>query len=157
MSRFTERNKIIGAAPPKDYNAAAMTAKYVSLKDYGHLTIVIHSGAWAGGTAAVSLLQATDVSAGSAKALGMTYQYTGTAASGLLTKTAVLLNTFNISVANTMHIIEIENTDLDASNGFDCVTLVIATPGANNDFYNVDYILSEPRNPKQALLTAILD
>ena len=157
MGLLVENAKIIGAADPKDYTGVAMTAKYISLKNYNHLTIVIHSGAWAAGTAAVSLLQASDVSATGAKALGFSYQWTGTAASGLLTKTAVTANTFNISVANTMHVIEVDANSLDKANSFDCVTLVVATPGANSDFYNVDYILSEPKYAAATPPSAIVD
>lgn len=155
---LVERAKIIGVNPGSSNMAnTAMTAKYVSLKNYNHLTIIIHSGAWAGGTAAVSLLQATDVSASGAQALEFDYQWTGTVASGLLTRTAVTSDTFNISVANTLHVIEIDADSLDRDDNFDCVTLVVATPGANNDYYNVDYILSEPRYTSDVPESAIID
>lgn len=155
---LAEYCKIIGVNPGStNMTGTAMTAKYVSLKNYRHLTIIIHSGAWAGGTAAVSLLQASDVSATGAKALGFSYQWTGTVASGALTKTAVTSDTFNISVANTLHVIEVDSDTLDADNAFDCVTLVVATPGANNDYYNVDYILSDARYAEDVPPTAITD
>ena len=155
---LVEQTKIIGVNPGStNMTGTAMTAKYVSMKGYDHLTIIIHSGAWAGGTAAVSLLQATDVSASGAQALGFDYQWTGTVASGLLTRTAVASDTFNISVANTLHVIEIDADTLDRDDGFDCVTLVVASPGGNNDYYNVDYILSEPRYTSATPPTAIID
>lgn len=154
---FVEQNKLIGASAPADMSGTAMTAKYVSMKNYNHLTIVIKSGAWAGGTAAVTLLEATDVSASGAQALALDYQWTGTVASGYLTKTAVTSDTFNIAAANTFHVIEIDSSMLDVADGYDCVTLAVATPGVNSDFYSVDYILSEPRYAGGTPASAIVD
>jgi hypothetical protein len=155
MNSFCENNKIIGVSEPKDKTGAAMTAKYVSMKDYGKLTILIETGAWAAGSSAISLLQATDVAATSAHALGFKWVWLGTAVSGLLTKTAVVSNTFLVDTALSVWAIEIDASDLDADH--DCVTLVCATPGANADFYAVQYILSEPRFAQAILPTAILD
>lgn len=155
---LVEQTKIIGVNPGStNMSGTAMTAKYVSLKNYGHLTIIIHTGAWAAGTAAVTLSQAKNVSAGSAKALGFGYQWTGTVASGALTRTAVTSDTFNLAAANTLHVIEVDADSLDRSNDFDCVTLAVASPGANNDYYNVDYILSEPRFAEDTPPSAIVD
>lgn len=155
---LVEQTKIIGVNPgSSNMTGTAMTAKYVSMKGYNHLTIIIHSGAWAGGTAAVTLAQAVDVSAGSTKALGFAYQWTGTVASGALTRTAVTSDTFNLAAANTMHVIEVDADSLDRDNAFDCVTLAVASPGGNNDYYNVDYILSEPRYTKSTPPSAIID
>jgi len=155
---LVEKAKIVGVHPgSSNMSGTAMTAKYVSMKNYGHLTILIHSGAWAGGTAAVTLLQAQDVSATGAKALGFSYQWTGTVASGALTRTAVTSDTFNISAANTLHVIEVDADSLDRDGGFDCVTLAVGSPGVNNDYYNVDYILSEPRFAQSTLPSAIAD
>lgn len=155
---FVEQNKLISAkAGETNMSGTAMTAKYVSLKNYGHLTIIIHSGAWAGGTAAVTLAQATDVSASDTKALGFSYQWTGTVASGALTRTAVTSDTFNISAANTLHVIEVDADSLDRGSAFDCVTLAVASPGVNNDYYSVEYILSEPRFAQSTPPSAIVD
>lgn len=160
---WMQKNLYVPVAPPQSYNGAAMTAKYVSLDKYRHLTIIIKTGAWAAGTAAVSLLQARNVAALNAKALGMTLQYTGTVASDVWTETAVVGDTFNLAAANTVHIIEIDAMGLDQTGmsttggPFDCVTLVIATPGANADFYNVEYILSDPRYIESPMPRAIID
>jgi len=134
-----------------------MTAEYVSLKGYDHLTIVIQTGAWAGGTAAVSLLEATNVSAGSATALGMDYMWTDDAAAGTLVKTAVTSDTFNLDTANSLYIIEIDAEELDVDSSKDCVSLVVATPGANADLYSVLYILSGTRYEQGSPPSAIVD
>ncbi len=155
---LVEQAKIIGVNPgSSNMSGTAMTAKYVSMKNYGHLTILIHTGAWAGGTAAVTLSQAKDVSATDAKALAFSYQWTGTVASGALTRTAVTSDTFNLAAANTLYVIEVDADTLDRGSGFDCVTLAVASPGANNDYYSVDYILSEPRFAQSTPPSAIVD
>src|SRR5882724_9200090 len=126
---LVERKKLIWAAEPKNYTGAAMAAKYVSLKNYQWISIVITTGAWAAGTAAVTLLQATDVSATGAKALafGIPFQWNDITTSGTLVKTAVVSDTFNLTTANKMHVIEINPAQLDVANGFDCLTLAIAS------------------------------
>jgi len=156
---MTQQCKILAGAPPLDHNATAMTARYVSLKYYGHLTIMINVGAWAGGTAAVSMLQATDVSATGAKALGFTSMWHDSATDGLLVETAVVANTFNLSAAsaNDLYVIEVDATSLDTANDFDCVTLVIGTPGANADLYGVMYVLSQPRYAQATPPCALVD
>lgn len=156
--RVIENIKPVWAAPPQNFTGAAMTAKYVSLKNYDRLWIVIQTGAWAAGTAAVSLLQATNVAAAGAKALGLTTMWvSGANPSDTYTKTAVVANTFNLATANLVYIIDVAASDLDVTNGFDCVTLVVATPGANADFYSVMYYGVFPRYPDAALPTMILD
>ncbi len=157
MTRLIETQKFIWGGEPKNYTGAAMTAEYVSLKLYKHLTIVIQTGAWAGGTAAVSLLEATNVSAGSATALNLEWMWTDEATGGTLVKTAVASDTFNLTTANKLYIIEIDAAELDVDSSKDCVTVVVATPGGNADFYGVVYILSEPRFSGTTPPSAIID
>jgi len=142
---MVEQTKYIWAAPPQSYINAAMTAKYVSMKYYGHVTFLIQTGAWAAGTPAVSINETTDVtnSLADAQALAFTSYWTDAAATGTLVETACV-STFNIAnQANVLYVIEVDARSLSA--GFDCLTLVIATPGANADFYSVLYQLSMPR------------
>lgn len=158
--RLNESFKSIWGAPPQSYSGTAMTANYVSLKGYDRLWIIINTGAWAGGTAAVTLSQATAVAGTSAKALGMSFMYVNTsAAKGVFTKTAVTSNTFNLDTANLQYQIEVNASDLDVDNAFDCVTLAVASPGGNADFYSVVYILGPARWPDAVgnLLNPLVD
>lgn len=156
-TRSVDNVKYVLAATLKNYTGAAMTAKYVSLKNYNHITIIIQTGAWAAGTAAVTLLQASDVSATGAKALAVAKMWTSTLASDTLAENTVTSNTFNLDTADTLYIIEIDAATLDVSNGFDCLTLAVASPGANADFYGVQYRLSGARYAQAALPSAIVD
>lgn len=147
MSRnlLVENDKVIWAIAPKDWTGAASIGDYVSMKNYGHLTIIILTGAWAGGTSAITITQSLTVAAGSEKALGMSFQWNDVAASGTLVKTAVVANTFTIGTANKLYVIEIEASSLDKANNFDVVTVKGASPGANADLYGAIYILSKSR------------
>lgn len=136
----------IGAVPI-DTTGAAVTGDYVSMKGFDHLTIIISQGAWAGGTPAVTLKQASDVAGTGEKALSFAWRWTKVALTGTTyTKTAVTSDTFNLpATANTINVLEIDAASLDGDGGFDCVRLAIATPGANADLIAATYILSEPR------------
>jgi hypothetical protein len=151
--KLVENFCIEAGAVPLDTTGAAVTGDYVSMKDYRHLTIIIQQGAWAGGTPAVTLKQATAVAGTGEKALSFSKRWTKVALTGTtFTETAVTSDTFNLpATANTMNVLEIDAEDLDVANGFDCVRLGIATPGANADLISATYILSEPRYA-QALL-----
>lgn len=155
--RTVELNKLIWAVEPKNYTGAACADKYVSLKNYGHMTVVIITGAWAGGTAAVTLKQATAVAGTGAKALAFPLQWNDAAESGTLVKTAVVANTFNLATANKMYVIEVPAESLDVDGGFDCVTLAVATPGANADFYGAIYVLPEAKYAQATPPSALVD
>jgi len=149
--------KPIWAAEPKNYTGAAMTAKYVSLKDSAHIRIQIQTGAWAAGTAAVTLSQATAVAGTGAKALAFTKVWKDTAVSGTVVETAVAANTFNLDTANSLYIVEVDAAELDTTNGFDCLTLAVASPGANADFYGVTYLLEDLRYAQATPPTVLTD
>ena len=53
--------------------------------------------------------------------------------------------------------IEFAADDLDVTNGFDCVCVKTATPGANADLLAIVYILSGARNPVAGILNAKAD
>ena len=149
--------KIVEGFPPIDTTGAAQTANHVSLKGYDHCTIIINTGAWAGGNAAVTVQQSTVVAGTDDKALGFSYMYTndGAATTDTLTKTAVTSNTFNVDTAASMYIIEIPASTLDTENNFDCIELNTASPGANADLISCTYILWNGRYKDG--VTALLD
>jgi len=157
---FVENLKVVYGSEPKNYTGATGNSDYVSLKNYDRAVAVIQTGAWAGGTAAVTLTQATDVSGAGAKSLSFanqwTFQSTGFT-NDSLTKTAVSSDTFNLSTANTVHVIEIEASDLDLANNFDCLRVSVASPGANADFYGIMIYLYGSRYPQATPPSAIVD
>jgi len=155
-TRLIESTKSVWACEPKNYTGAANTVRYASLKLYDRMLISIQTGAWAGGTAAVTLKQATDVSATGSKALGFTVMWVNTAAApDTFVKTAVASNTFTMGTANLLYLIEVVASDLDQDGSFDCVGVDVASPGANADIYGITYLLANPRYP-QALTPSAL-
>jgi len=157
---FVENLKVVYGSEPKNYSGITGNSDYVSLKNYDRAACVIQTGAWAGGTAAVTLTQAQDVSGTGAKALSFaaqwTYQSTGFTIDAL-TRTAVSSDTFNLATVNTLYVIELEASDLDLANNFDCFRVSIASPGANNDFYGVMIYLYGCRYPQATPPSAIVD
>jgi hypothetical protein len=146
-TRLIDNYGIEVAAVPVNTTGAAVTGDYYSLKNYNHVTFIITQGAWAGGTPAVTLKQASAVAGTGEKALAFDKYWSKVALTGTTyTETAVSSNTFNLTAtANTVTVIEVDAASLDVSNGFDCVRLDIASPGANADLIAVVAILGGPR------------
>jgi hypothetical protein len=141
--RLATKGQVVAVIPPANYSGAASTDIYISQKNTSHVTYILKTGAWAGGTAAVTLLQATDVAGTGSKALAFDTVYTNAAntASDLLVKTAVASNTFNLTAANAIYLIEVDTSSLDVTNSFDCLALHVATPGSNADYYDAVAVL----------------
>ena len=146
-TRLVDNYGIEVAAVPVNTTGAAVTADYYSLKNFNHVTFIIVQGAWAGGTPAVTLKQATAVAGTGEKALAFDKYWTKTGLTGTTyTETAVVSSTFNLTAtANTITVIEVDAASLDVSNGFDCVRLDVASPGANTDLIAVVAILGGAR------------
>lgn len=157
--RLIEQLGLECAAVPIDTTGAAVTGDYYCLKYYNHITFIIQQGAWAGGTPAVTLKQATAVAGTGEKALSFLYYWSQVALTGTgYTRTAVTSDTFNLTAtANTTTILEVEASDLDLANGFDCVRVGIATPGSNADLIAVFAILSQPRYEQFSPMDAKVD
>ena len=142
-NRLLEIIKCNPGAVPIDTNGAACNGDWINMANFKNCVIKISQGAWAGGTPAVTLNQATDNAGTGSKALAFDQYYQYTALTGdTPTKTTVVSNTFNLpATANTFTFFEIHNQDLDAANGFNFFQVSIASPGANADLICVDYIL----------------
>ena len=120
---------------------------WISMKGYQKLQFLIITEAWAAGTSAITLNQATDVAGTGAKALTYAKHWLSTTysleAAPLWVQTAGTLTLPN--TANQAYLIEVDADSLDADNAFDCVKIIFGTPGANNDYLQCIAILSEPR------------
>ncbi|KKL95627.1 hypothetical protein LCGC14_1852690 [marine sediment metagenome] len=143
--RLLRATQLVQCSPPKDHTSAAAVTEWVSLKGYGHCTFYILTGAWAAGTAAVTLNEAPLVSGVGTQALAFNNMFTNDAAptSPLLVETAVASDTFNVDTALSTYVIEVDASEL--TEGFDCLNCAIASPGANTDLYTLFAVLSEPR------------
>jgi hypothetical protein len=158
-TRLVDNCGIEVAAVPVDTTGAAVSGDYYSLKNYNHITFIICQGAWAGGTPAVTLKQATAVAGTGEKALSFTKYWSKVAITGTtFTETTVSSDTFNLTAtANTVTVIEVDAATLDVSGGFDCVRVNIASPGSNADLIAVVAILGGPRFAQAVLPDAKVD
>lgn len=143
QGRILETIKPIAAFVPIDTTGAGQDGDWVSLKHYKRCAIVLMQGAWAGGTSAVTVQQASDASGTGAKALTIEYYYQGTfATDDAYAKTTISSNTFNLpATANTFTLLEIHQQDLDMNNGFCFIRVRTATPGANADLIAGLYLM----------------
>lgn len=99
---------------------------YVSMKNYrrAQIIITIADGTTVTGST-ITLKQATAVAGTGEKALAFTRMLANTdyGASKTMTETAVTSNTFTTQTTNSkdsVYIIDIDASDLDVANGFDC-------------------------------------
>ena len=172
--RLLEQIQIVTAFPPSDLNTDA-DGDWVSLKNYSGCLIVVHKAAGTAGDD-ISLLveQATAVAGTSSKALtfnhlyakvgataltgvGAFTKYTGTATNDLDT-----VSTFGTDiVADTgeaLFVIDIKASDLDVTNGFDCLKVSIEGDDVGNSTYGAGfYILYGAAYPGASPLSAIVD
>jgi hypothetical protein len=133
---------VTGLGPVVPSSAAP---RWVSLKNYQHLTILVtvQNGTTVTGSA-IGLSQATAVAGTGAKTLPFTrmWQNIDNAAGDAYTETAVSSNTFTTDSTNSKtlkYIIEVDAQDLDVQNGFDCVRATVGNATAAT--VSVEYIL----------------
>lgn len=165
MSRdFLSQLNIQPAIIPVDLATGANNGDWVSLKNFNKLAVVVFKAAGiAGDDPIITLKQATDVAGTGAKALNFERIYARVGVQtgiGVWTKvTQAAGNTYQDAVsaeAQGLFMIEIDATDLDVNNGFDCVQLSIPDVGAGGAQLGCAlYILGEPRNSPNT--SAIVD
>ncbi len=126
---------------------SSSTPDYVSLKNYRKLTIVIivDNNTTVTGSA-ITLKQATAVAGTGEKALAFTLVWANidTGATDTLVKTAVVSSTFttdDTNAKNLMYVIEVDASELDVANSFDCVR--VGTADATAAIVSVLYILGD--------------
>lgn len=135
---------------------------YVSLKNFDRLTIIlaVDNGATAVTGTAITLKQATDVAGTGEKALGFTKMFANldAAASDTLVETAVTSDTFTTLTTlnkNALYVVEIAASDLDVTNGFDCVRVDALSMADAVGI--VQYILHGARHASPLSISAIVD
>jgi hypothetical protein len=144
-ARLVEFARIIPAFGPLDTNGAAQNGTWVSMKNYRRCAIVLRSGAWAGGTVAVTLEQAQDASGTGAEPLSFDEYYqvfnVADTPDDQASETPVVNGTYNFGGANLVHVIEIRTGDMDITNGYSFLRVQTASPGSNSDLIAALYVL----------------
>lgn len=155
--RIAENFQIVQAIAPVDFQTALNTGDYVNMKNYGHLTVVIHHSIGTDGDdIIISLRQAKNVSDGSGKVLNIAEIFhkigaTALSAIPLFTRaTQTAAATYDTDALDeaqneAIYLVEISKDDLDTDNDFNCVRVAIADVGGNAMLGSAIYILSDPR------------
>lgn len=171
-TRLLESINIVTAAHG-DANSD-LDGDWVSLKNYdGCLVVVAKEAGTAGDDISIKLLQATDVSGTSSKALNFNHLYhkVGTQTGvGVFTKVALTSETNDLDTASVnstdlladdvaaLFVVDVRASDLDADNSFDCIQVSIEGDDLSNtcEVY-CQYILYGARYPSSIPVTAIAD
>lgn len=126
-------NVIVAFAPGTPSSA---DPPYVSLRDYHRVSIlIVGDNATTVTGSAIALVQATDTSGTSEKALSFdkVHRNIDVAASATLTEADVTSDTFTTTAVdnkNSLYVIDITPDMLDIDNGFDCVAVTIGNTTA---------------------------
>lgn len=150
--RISEHMSVAELVLPQQ-KAAAFETDAISLKQYGETSIKIVTGDMGSpvGTPAVTLRQSTDVSKTSEKALGFDFVYVGDAADDTLAKTAVTSDTFTLE-ENKVYVIELNDSELDAANDFDCFHVEVSDPTVQGVYVSITALSSEARTTGKSVL-----
>lgn len=143
-----QRIQVVPAIVAKDITGVAQTGQWISCKYYRQICIEITQGAWAGGTPAVTLMQAQSITGTNPKALSFTKRWQQAVAGGAAgyVESTVTNDTFQLpNTPNQVHLLEIDAAQLDTDNGYDCLQVNIASPGAFADLLSVTYICDGAR------------
>lgn len=158
-----ERMQIVSAFVPVDFNAAAQTGDWVSLKDYRRCACVLFGAAGSSGTdLTVTIEQATSVAGAGAKALDFTRidkkEGAALTAIGEFTEvTQAAGNTFttaNNEQTQQIYVIDFGADDLDVANNFDCLNMSVNAGNAAKVVAGL-YILYDPKHGSDPLPSAI--
>ena len=129
---------------------SSVTPDYISMRNYGHLTIVLMIAISSGtDTGAFAIKQATAVAGTSAKAIGnvdTVWKNLDTATEQFTKDTTSCVNgaiTVGGVAKNLIYVFEVDKRDLDVDNSFDCVGCTLAD--ITNGTASIAYILSEPK------------
>lgn len=146
-------------------NTADNSGKAISMKNYGHLTIIVSLRPASGtDTCAITLKQATAVGnfgGASEKTLAFTdvWKISDQSSSDTPVRTTVVGNSITTSAlaAWETYIIEVDQQTLDINNDYDCVNVRVTDPGAVSTPMTIVTILTEPKYSGVTMPSAIID
>jgi len=147
-ARLDEQAFFVQAAADLLLTTAIGDTKYVSLKNYRKVCIIIDIANGTSVTGAIiTLKQAQAVAGTGEKALAFTRMLANidTGASATMVETAVASNTFTTDTTNSKklrYILDVDSDSLDVANGFDCLRVDATAHAATSSLgANVSYIL----------------
>lgn len=168
MSNFLGSHDIVSCFVPVDTQGGANTGDWVSLKNYSSVVFVLFKdNGVANDDPVLTFEQATDVAGTGHKALNVTrhLQKQGLLLSAVgtwteVTQAAGTSITLNATSAEHegIYVVEVDASELDLANGFDCVQLSVADTGAAGAQLGCAfYILCGARYATELGISAIVD
>lgn len=163
-----EQVQIVPAFPPINLGSAR-TGDVVSFKNYRRCLVVFHKNVGpANDDPTITLAQGTDVAFGTTKALTFTTIYTKEDLTKLtdvgqwtkVTQAAAATYTTTTSAENElMWAIDFKATDLDVTNGYDCLRASVGDVGTNTSIGTIWYLLYDPivSTAPESMASAIID
>lgn len=143
---ISERIKIVAAIKPQA--GGAITGDYISLKKAGHVTVVVDINQAHAAQVAITIEQASAVAGTGSKPLANAvpiYLVADTAVSDeWVRQDDGVAYTTSTATAHKLIAFEINASDLDHANGFDCITVKTAASNAAN-ITSAVYVLSALR------------
>lgn len=171
-TRLLESIDLVLAAPPADFNSA-VTVDWISLKNYeGCLVVWLKAVGTAGDDWSLQLVQATDVSGTSSKALTFKqwYHKSAVAVSSVGTFTRVTESSatadldlgtptdYAHDINQAVYVVDVRASDLDVSGGFDCMAATFdADDNSSTSLGAILYIPYGARYPQATPLSSIAD
>ncbi len=140
QGQWVENARPVWLLAPQNITGTAVASAYFGLKFGARAHIAIITGAWAGGTSAVTLNQATTQAGSTNVALAFTTYWTGTSTVDVLVRNTATNNTFSLSAANTLYLIEINNYDLVLNSNTQAPTDAYINVALGSPSSNADYI-----------------
>lgn len=154
--KLYEEAKVVNMLAAEDINGGKVS-NYVSLKNYGHLTILFSLGSIAG-TATVSIIQSTDTSGTTTKELAGVDRYMkaiGDAVEAVTEVTGIEgTASWTAGLSTGVIQIEVDAAMLDVDNGYDCVAVSFTDPSAS-DYVAILGLLTNPRYMQNSMPTAL--
>ena len=157
---LAESGKILPILAPVNITGGTWVSDVFNMGIYGHATIVVSAGAWAGGTSTMTVEYCDNVTPDTDTPMAFRYYsfVGGAGASDTIgTLTAVGVGGVAISVANTTFIIEVDANEIaasDATQGTSAYLRVKGTsPSSNNDYISIVAFLSVPKYSGNTAIT----
>lgn len=159
MLAIPEGLKVVELFVPGTTDGAARTSDVICLKNVKRCWVVLGSSGGAAAAVTWALQQATDVAAGTNKAVANAvplWHNADTSTSDTLTKaTAAVSKATAAAALPTLTVFQVDPSQLDVANGYDC--LYVTTLGANALNLLAGYALCEMRYEGDASPSVIAD
>jgi hypothetical protein len=155
---FVERYKLVQGIQPRTTNGG-FSADWVSLRNANRVAVVVNLTQAVGHATAFTLAQATTVAGGDTKAITnncLIWANEDCATSDTLVRKAdAKAYTVAADVKNKVIVFEVDPSNLDVANNFDCISLTVADSSQATNIASVEFYIDSKyvEEPKASAIT----